>query len=1449
MRGEIMENPRVSVVIPAYNHERYVGEAIQSVLNQTFQDFELIIINDGSTDRTEEEILKFHDPRIRYYSQENRGLSATLNRGIELARGEFFTFLPSDDMMLPEKLQIQTKVLEESKDLGLVFSYPIIIDAQGKEIIDDPIVDWFKTPFDKKEEIFPALFERNFLCAPTVLIRKECFKKVGFFDESLKTAQDYDMWMRILKYYDLKIIKLPLLKLRWHGGNLTYRPTEETEMERAKVILNAFKNLKIEEISPGLLISGDKENYAEAYERVAKYVEKSNLLYLIPVSKIYMDMAKRYRGEMKDKGNKYFSELSVFKGKINILIETLTLDRGGMENVIYNFVKYINKDIFRVVIGIIERGGEVERKCKEMGIAIEKLRENKEECYREVLERYCIDVVISHHSTFGARLSFEKGIPYIYVIHSIYSWYSEDILSDFRRTDKYISKYIAVSEYVKNFSIMRFNISEEKIRVIKNGIDFDEFSKLPCGKYVDRNTLGLKEDDYLFLNVAAINPLKGQNVIISALKDIKDKYPNIKVLCVGDVLDKTYLIFLKEKIKRYGLENNFIILGYSEDIRPYYKLSDAFLLTSFIEGLPISVIEAIVYRLPVIITDTGGVKELIENINSAVLLRNCFCDYMEFDIHKIKEYSRLEELPNKGELVDAMLDFYNRREFWKQKASMVKISEDFSIKTMMNLYEREILDNFISLMRRKDFILNKIIYEKETLEKEKLHLINRISDIESINKNLTEKFTDIYNRMDYIILRLSISERLKGIFYRIMKKIHKKVPIFLRERFREPYRRLFFNKITPVDKKQKEISNNKNQGRPHGLKFSPNFIKNKNDIFIFSIIDFSFRYQRPQQLATHLAKRGHRVFYLNVSQFLPLNTGEDFKIKEVKKNIFEVFLKSQCSFDVYGGELKNEILNNLYISLNSLRRNLQLTTVVSLIHNPFWAPLAFKMREKHNWKIFYDCIDEWNTFNLIGDFFLQQEERLFKEADAVTVTGELLYNKCKNLNKTTSIVRNACDYDYFIKSPKKSLLSKIKKPIIGYFGAIADWFDIEAISYAASQQKNWSFVLIGNVFIDVKPLKNQPNVFILGIKPYELIPSYLNDFDACLIPFKKNRVTEAVDPVKMYEYFSLGKPVVARKLYELMRYSDYLYLYDSNEEFVEKIHKALEEKSNEIKEERRKIAANNTWDERVEILEKKIKEAYKKASIIIVTFNSIDINRQCIESILAKTDYPNYEIIIVDNHSIDGTREYLENLSKKGNFIKVIFNQKNEGFPKATNQGIKISGGEYIILLNNDTIVTKGWLTKFINYLDKDPEIGLIGPVTNFCGNEAKINVTYKNIDELDEFAYIYTSLHENYFFEINTLGFFCVAMRKEIIDKVGLLDENFELGLFEDDDYCRRVRLNGYKVICAEDIFIHHFGQMAFKELIKTGEYREIFNRNKKRFEEKWGIKWVAHKIRNNLD
>src|SRR5256885_11934472 len=159
--------PLVSIVIPAYNHAPYLPETIESVLRQTYQNWELLIIDDGSTDATPEIVQRYSDARIRPYRQENHGLSATVNRGIELAHGEYFAFLPSDDLYEPDKLAIQVPVLEENPAVGAVFFRQTVIDAEGKSSTEQKVGGRVTVPFEAKEEIFPARFEWCFLYTPT----------------------------------------------------------------------------------------------------------------------------------------------------------------------------------------------------------------------------------------------------------------------------------------------------------------------------------------------------------------------------------------------------------------------------------------------------------------------------------------------------------------------------------------------------------------------------------------------------------------------------------------------------------------------------------------------------------------------------------------------------------------------------------------------------------------------------------------------------------------------------------------------------------------------------------------------------------------------------------------------------------------------------------------------------------------------------------------------------------------------------------------------------------------------------------------------------------------------------------------------------------------------------------------------------------------------------------
>jgi len=236
-------------------------------------------------------------------------------------------------------------------------------------------------------------------------------------------------------------------------------------------------------------------------------------------------------------------------------------------------------------------------------------------------------------------------------------------------------------------------------------------------------------------------------------------------------------------------------------------------------------------------------------------------------------------------------------------------------------------------------------------------------------------------------------------------------------------------------------------------------------------------------------------------------------------------------------------------------------------------------------------------------------------------------------------------------------------------------------------------------------------------------------------------------------------------------------------------------------------------------------------SIIILTYNQLDCTKLCIESIRKFTPKGQYEIIVVDNNSTDGTIEYL----KSQEDIRGVYNDYNAGFPKGCNQGIEIAKGESILLLNNDTIVTPNWLNNLDKALYSSEEIGVVGPISNSCSNGQSINVVYQNIDEMIEFADLINIYYSTDKYELKQyLVGYCYLVKKSVIEKVGLLDERFSPGNFEDNDLSLRILLEGYKLLLCKNVFIHHFGSTSFRSNMQN--YINVYCSNKSKFDEKWG-------------
>jgi GT2 family glycosyltransferase/glycosyltransferase involved in cell wall biosynthesis len=615
------------------------------------------------------------------------------------------------------------------------------------------------------------------------------------------------------------------------------------------------------------------------------------------------------------------------------------------------------------------------------------------------------------------------------------------------------------------------------------------------------------------------------------------------------------------------------------------------------------------------------------------------------------------------------------------------------------------------------------------------------------------------------------------------------------------------------------------------------------DVIIFPIIDWDFRFQRPQQLAVQWAKAGHRVFYLHTT----FHSEEQPVVREIQERVYEVQLPGPVYINIYTDSIDESLAENICHAFISLRRKFGIVEAVCILDLPFWKSVAFNLRERFGWKVVYDCMDYHAGFSTNKDQMLKEERSLSLGSDLIMASSRLILAEQSQLNQNCVLIPNAADFEHFHSAGEDlpQEIKNLKRPIIGYYGAISDWFDTEMVRTLARARPAWSFVLIGSTFgAALAPLKGRKNIHLLGEKPYTVLPSYLSAFDVCIIPFRKTPLTEATNPVKVFEFLSAGKAVVATELEELKYYSDYIQLTTGTAGWLNAIERSLNDYSPERVEARVDFARQNTWDERSSHIQRLIQTLYPKASLIIVSYNNLDFTKLCIESIIAKTHYPNLEIIIVDNNSTDGTREYFEELSAHSN-VKIVLNDRNEGFAKANNKGILAASGEYIVFLNNDTMVTRGWLTRLLRHLE-DERIGMVGPVTNFCGNEARIDVSYTTVEELEEFSEKYLREHmEPECFDIKVLAMYCLAMRKREIDEIGLLDERFQIGMFEDDDYAHRIRLKGHRVVCAEDVFIHHFGETSFSKLKKSGEYMKIFEENKKRYEEKWGIKWEPHKYR----
>ena len=247
--------PTVSVIVPAYNAMTYLPETIANLLEQTYTDFEVVVVNDCSTDNIEEWVTQISDSRVRLVSQENKGLATARNTGIKASQGEYLAFLDADDLWESTKLAKQVQVLDSHPEVGLVYSWVTYIAQEGK-------TTGRTVSYQAEGDVWRELVQKNLIeCGSVPMVRLSCLEKVGLFDEQLSylnVGEDWDMWLRIAARYPFKVIKEPLVYYRQLSGSASKNCEQVAKSFRA-VIEKAFADAPLE------LLPLRNKSYGNAY--------------------------------------------------------------------------------------------------------------------------------------------------------------------------------------------------------------------------------------------------------------------------------------------------------------------------------------------------------------------------------------------------------------------------------------------------------------------------------------------------------------------------------------------------------------------------------------------------------------------------------------------------------------------------------------------------------------------------------------------------------------------------------------------------------------------------------------------------------------------------------------------------------------------------------------------------------------------------------------------------------------------------------------------------------------------------------------------------------------------------------------------------------------------------------------------------------------------------------
>lgn len=1206
--------PLVSVVIPVYNGAKYIQTALNSVVAQTYNNYEIIVIDDGSTDDTRQKLQPYKD-KIRYIYQENQGSAAARNVGIDLAKGELIAFLDADDFWaMPEKLAKQVTCFKNNPSLGCINTGWKIVDDAGKHI--KTVQPWHKAPQLDLE----TWLKKKCVRTSAMVFRKEWLEKVGGFDEELRQSHDVDLILRLsLAGCETIWLKEETVCYRQHEENTTKNSLKQAKYVQA--VLDKF--FARDDVPESISQQESQIRYhtlvwlawyqyrAGNLDEMAKFLQKS--LDFSPYLKVenishWLSSFKRFS---KERGDELDTDSLTSLWQWQQLI-ALTL---FLKNTIgkHDLNKSQQQDLKEVVL-LTNQENKIIINEEQIQVVDRNLKQaNTLFSLPESIRKKPKLAVISWdlgHNPAGRSFLLADMAKFHYdveLIGAIFSFYGKELWFPLQNN---------VDLTIKSFLVTTFKdfLEEAKNLASQQKYDFVYISKprfpsLFLGmliKYYSKCPLILDIDDHelsFFRNqnnasFAELIEQKGDSKWYDLYSEIWTRFaeeliPYADAITVSNIaLQKKYggilvrhgrnekifdpKIYSRKNIrKQFGYTNNDKVILFLGTPRPHkgiFKIADA------LEKINDS-------RLVLCIIGTINDKRMSKKFESYHKAR--------IDFHENQPWDKLPELILLADLICILQDANSPISNYQIPAKLTDalamniptvvtkvppLLDFIETKSVIAISEKDSLEEIIKkvLLLKEDFLSN-YVSGRDTFLSELSYEVNsaRIKQAIQVGAKKVKELPELFYEVTKLITQESGLDLIPDLE---SNKIYQKSEIIsnsLTLTKERPLNILFFWKQNDSDiygRRQDMIVKYlaKSDRINKIIHFDAPISSRKLQNFIKDEVNAKF-------------SQNNLVFTNTVQRFLGLkDTSKILKRTFIyqEQDSDELFLgRSLPTKDEYPDFVK-QVIKESGIDRNTIA----------------WVcPVDFEFPALHQELNFSfvvaDIIDDQRKWDVHPKYLARLEEgyqQILSKTNAVFTNCESVKNSFLKLNSNITIIPNGSEIFKDTKSwSKPEELENIKNPIIGYVGNLSDRIDIELLKYIATNNKTWNIVLIGSAHRNAQifELAEFENIHLLGVKPYDEALSFIKHFDIAIIPHLNNRLTQNMNPLKLYVYFSAGVPIVSTKIANIEELSGSITVANNPQDFVNCIRQHLDNKNKNIaidKSKRNLLLQKIDWQSRVE---------------------------------------------------------------------------------------------------------------------------------------------------------------------------------------------------------------------------------------------------------------------------